>query len=234
MKPRNTGGGNSNKERVLVPSGTHFSRIVSVVFAGAIEGYYKGAKTDPRDKLIISYELSHKMRKGKDDKDVPFVISKEYAFFYGGTAHLRKDIEALLGRTMTEAECDFNNADGMFDPSTLLGKTASVTIVHNVSKTNNKTYVNCKTVAAVPEPYCNELPQPVRELVSFDITEFMDLQLLMKDPTFKNLNKFLKGKVESSVEYKTLVEMSNQNQPPATNPLGTDNSNVSSADDLPF
>jgi len=233
MKPRNRDVGNSNTERELVPSGTNFSRIVSVVFAGAIEGYYDGKKTDARDKLIISYELCHKMRKGKDG-DIPFVISKEYAFFYGATAHLRKDIEALLERQMTEAEYK----DGQFNPSTLLGMAASITVIHNTSKKNNKTYANAKTVAAVPQPYRDDLPPPVRDLVNFDITKFTDLQTLQSDPTFKGLNNFLKGKVKSSLDYKTLVEDAQEIQPPTTTapPQNTAGSqfNNNGSDDLPF
>lgn len=238
MKPRNTGSSNSNTDRTPVPSGTHFSRIVSVVFAGAIEGYYQGKKTDARDKLIISYELCHKMRKGKDDIDIPFVISKEYAFFYGGTAHLRKDIEALLERQMTEAE----HKDNEFEPASLLGKAASITVIHNVSAKNGKTYVNAKTVAAVPETYRDGLPQPVRPLVNFDITKFTDLQTLLNDPVYKELNKFLKGKVNSSIDYKTLVDEANPqvtNTTTTTTPTNETKQNENpfpnnGADDLPF
>lgn len=245
MKPRNQGSrtGSSNP-KILVPSGTHTARIVCVAFVGAIKGWYKGAETDARDKLIISYELCNEMRKIKDDKEIPFVISKEYAFFYGTTSHLRRDVEALLSRKLGANEVDYDRPDEMFNASTLLGMPASVTVIHKeyvTKKDIKKTDVRVSTVSAIPaEFHANVLP-PSRDLIEFDISVFTSIEALHEDSIFKGLNKYLKGKVESSVDYNNLQAMASpsteetpteiQQMPPSKEDLGD---GFNGGDDLPF
>lgn len=248
MKPRNNNSGgsnnnNSNDKSNLVPQGAHTARIVLIAFIGALKKTFKG-QDKVQDTILVTYELTDEEREYQDEK-YKMVLTKEYGFNYSSKGFFRRDIEAILARTLTDQEVDYNS-DNLFDPSTLLDIPVMITVTHKDWESNGRSGVNVDiaAVSAVPEKMKQHLPHAQRSLINFDISKFTALSDLKNDETFKKLNKFVKMKIEQTNDWKALVEMDSHNNPtPTTNqaPINTPITNqnttseyVEMPDDLPF
>lgn len=244
----NANNSNGNKDLNLIPEGAHVARVVLIAFIGGLEKEYQGKK-QVRDTVLISYELTDEVREYNGEK-YKMIITREYGFNYSEKGHLRRDIEAMLARKLSDAEVDYNSPD-LFKINTILDTPCMITVVHEKwqSKDGTKNGVNqeVSAVSALPTKM-KEMTEPAqRKLVAFDVSQFSSLNDLFNDDSYKNLNKFVKAKLEQSKDYKDLLEMhkasggNNQttqtNQPPVTNQNNTtvsSNPDDSMCDDLPF
>lgn len=244
MKPRNNSSNsnnNPNYDATLVPQGAHTARIVLIAFIGGLLKTFQG-KESVKDTILVTFELTDEEREYQDAK-YKMVITKEYGFNYASKGFFRRDIEAILARTLTDNEVDYNSAN-LFDPATLLDTPVMITVTHEPWESKGKSGINVEVaaVSAIPEKMKAHIPPAQRSLINFDMSKYTALADLKSDDTYNKLNKFVKMKIEQTNDWKALVEMDSHNNPPATNqaPINTPitNQNVSSeqmeSDDLPF
>src|SRR5690606_12419094 len=138
----------------------------------------------------VTFELTDEEREYQNEK-YKMVLTKEYGFNYAAKGFFRRDIEAVLARTLSDEEVDYNS-DKLFDPITLLDTPVMITVTHETWEKNGKSGINVDVAAvgAVPEKMKQHIPPAQRSLINFDISKFSELSQLQNDDTFKKLNKF--------------------------------------------
>lgn len=249
MKPRNqnsSGNHAPSDASNLVPQGAHTARIILVAFIGALVKTFQG-KEQSKDTILVTFELTDEERDYQGEK-YKMVITKEYGFNYAPKGFFRRDIESILARPLSDDEVNYDS-EKLFNPSTLLDIPVMITVTHETWESKGKSGINVEVqaVSALPEKMKALIAPAQRKLVNFDISKFTVLSELKADETFKQLNKFIKGKIEQTTDWKALVEMSNddtQSQPTTTTEqTNTTNVNFNQnsisenenlPDDLPF
>jgi hypothetical protein len=184
-------GGSSDFE--LAPSGNHVARCYRIVDMGS----HKNSYGNTLRKILVSWELH-----GEDDEGnpltmpdgKPLMISANYTLSLSEKATLRAVLESWRGKPFTLKELSG------FDITAVLGHWCMVTIAHEVSQKNQKTYANVKSVAPVPAVIKkNGLPDGVNKVCSLSLDPATFDQAL-----FDSLSDGIKKKIMESPEYKKL------------------------------
>ena len=184
-------GGSSDFE--LAPAGNHVARCYRIVDMGS----HKNSYGNTLRKILVSWELH-----GEDDEGnaltmpdgKPLVISANYTLSLSEKATLRAVLESWRGKPFTLQELSG------FDITAVLGHWCMVTIAHEVSQKNQKTYANVKSVAPVPAVIKkNGLPDGVNKVCSLSLEQATFDQAL-----FDSLSDGIKKKIMESPEYKKL------------------------------
>src|SRR5690606_27286838 len=149
MKPRNNSSSGSNNNNPkdtsnLVPQGAHTARIVLVAFIGGLLKNFQG-KESVKDTILVTFELTDEEREYQNEK-YKMVLTKEYGFNYAAKGFFRRDIEAVLARTLSDEEVDYNS-DKLFDPITLLDTPVMITVTHETWEKNGKSGINVDVAA---------------------------------------------------------------------------------------
>lgn len=135
LKGNYKGGG---KDFEPITEGVHVGIIYGVVDVGTHTIEYQD-KTVERQQLVIIWELpEERMQDGR-----PFSISKKYTKSLHEKASLRKDVEAISGRKLTEEDIE------TFNPADLVGSGCQLQVVH--TEKNGKTYANIFAIMALPK-----------------------------------------------------------------------------------
>lgn len=135
----------SLKEFAPVPVGTHLARCISLIHIGHIPNTIKGAKSDIRNVIRLTWELPEELLPAKDgETGMPYVISQDYTLSMHEKASLRKLVQTWLGTKMTDEEAE------NFDVESLIGKACLLNVIHTVSNANGKTYGNVQSVTSLP------------------------------------------------------------------------------------
>jgi hypothetical protein len=177
----------------LAPVGNHLARCYRIVDMGSHQNSYGNTLR----KILISWELH-----GEDDEGnglstadgKPLMISGNYTLSLSEKATLRALLEAWRNKPFTLDELNG------FDITALLDKWCMVTIVHETSNKNQKTYANVKTISPVPQAIKkNGLPEGINKIASLSLEpEAFDRAL------FDSLSDGLKKKIMESPEYKKI------------------------------
>ena len=184
-------GGSSEFE--LAPAGNHVARCYRIVDMGSHGNSYGNTLR----KILVSWELH-----GEDDEGnplampdgKPLVISANYTLSLSEKATLRAVLESWRGKPFTLQELSG------FDITAVLGHWCMVTIAHETSQKNQKTYANVKNVAPVPAIIKkNGLPEGVNKVCSLSLEPATFDQAL-----FDSLSDGIKKKIMESPEYKKL------------------------------
>ena len=177
----------------LAPAGNHLARCYRIVDMGSHQNSYGNVLR----KILISWELHGEDENGlglstADGK--PLMISGNYTLSLSEKATLRALLEAWRNKPFSLDELNG------FDITALLDKWCMVTIVHETSKHNQKTYANVKAVAPVPQAIKkNGLPDGINKIVSVSLEpDAFDRSL------FDALSDGLKKKIMESPEYKKI------------------------------
>jgi hypothetical protein len=177
----------------LAPAGNHLARCYRIVDMGSHQNSYGNVLR----KILISWELHGEDENGlglstADGK--PLMISGNYTLSLSEKATLRALLEAWRNKPFSLDELNG------FDITALLDKWCMVTIVHETSKQNQKTYANVKAVAPVPQAIKkNGLPDGINKIVSVSLEpDAFDRSL------FDALSDGLKKKIMESPEYKKI------------------------------
>jgi hypothetical protein len=177
----------------LAPSGNHLARCYRIVDMGSHQNSYGNVLR----KILISWELHGEDENGlglstADGK--PLMISGNYTLSLSEKATLRSLLEAWRNKPFTLEEL------AGFDITALLDKWCMLTIVHETSNKNQKTYANVKTISPVPQAIKkNGLPDGINKIASLSLEpETFDRGL------FDSLSDGLKKKIMESPEYKKL------------------------------
>jgi len=116
--------------RALVPPGTHAARVYMIADLGIQETTFK-AETKNKRMIMFRWELLDETI-SIDGKDVPMTVGKEFSFSMHELAGLRKMIESIVGKRMTDKEAYD------FDVSTLIGIPCLLGISHATSEAGNQ------------------------------------------------------------------------------------------------
>jgi hypothetical protein len=177
----------------LAPSGNHLARCYRIVDMGSHQNSYGNVLR----KILISWELHGEDENGlglstADGK--PLMISGNYTLSLSEKATVRSLLEAWRNKPFTLDEL------AGFDITALLDKWCMLTIVHETSNKNQKTYANVKTISPVPQAIKkNGLPDGINKIASLSLEpETFDRGL------FDSLSDGLKKKIMESPEYKKI------------------------------
>lgn len=189
------GGGDFKK----VPQGVHMARCYSLIDMGTqLVRSQHGDKE--LHKIRIAWELFGEDDEGKpltierDNVVSPMTINKSYTLSLNEKANLRKDLESWRGRAFTDEE-----AKG-FDISKLLNVYCMINVTH--SETNGKTYANVASITPIPSALKNAKPEPVHEIVTFDLDN-------PDWAVFDSFHDKLKEAIKSSPEFAVAAGHSN-------------------------
>jgi hypothetical protein len=195
---------------VQVEPGTYVARCYSMIEIGTIETEFNGEKKKAH-RVSITWELPTELAVFHEDKGPePFVVSKEYTLSMHEKATLRKDLESWRGKAYTEEETK------RFDVTKLLGQACMLSVVQEAGKKDpTRNYVKVSSVSKIVRGMeCPPQINPTRLLCfeSFD------------EKVFNSLSDYMKDKVRSSDEYKSMQEPNQVN----------DKNDTDDMSDLPF
>lgn len=196
--PQGTSQKTKKENLEILPQGPQPAVIFAVVDLGTHKESYMGGEPKDKKKIFIGLEFPQlKQVFYEDDNEVrSAAIFIESTFAMNDKAKLRKIVEAVCGRGMTDTEAY------SYDVTKILGTRILVNVGHNVSKKNGKTYA-----AADGFMPLGQYPLPV----PFD--PINDYWSFYGDPSgnnyktmnFAKLPGFLKKKVIDSNEGKAYI-----------------------------
>ena len=180
--PENNGG-----DFELTPDGTFPARCYRFIDMGSHEQTFQGESKGLKRLVMITFELPTELM--KDGR--PFSIGKRYTWSMHEKATLRKDLEAWRGQRFQQS--DFG--PGGFDVKNLLGKTATLTVMH--TEREGTTYANIASVSKAMKGVT--IPEQVNPstFLSLDHTEF-------DRNVFQGLSEKLQKFIGESPEYQSL------------------------------
>ena len=178
-------------QRELIPTGNYPARIYEIIELGTVDSQWMG-EPKKTHKIRIGFELPTEKRVFDETKgEQPMVISKEMALSFGDLAGLRKIIEAVEGRKITDAEAV------NYDVLEILGKPLLVTVSHSEPNEQGIVYANATTFSPLikgltVEPLINK-PRVLTyenwdENVYNSLPEFLK-EKMNKTPEFLNRGK---------------------------------------------
>lgn len=187
------GNGGSKFNAPELEPGAYPARLVGIVFLGVQKQRpFQGQAKPPIDEVRYTYELSHEFMQddeGNDMEDKPRWFSEDMPV-YGPEADKAK-------LTRRNKAIDPNDeADG--DPTVLLGRSCSVTLVSNPGKGKHqgKVFTNVGDVSALGKMKGYVQPELVNPTFYFDP---MDLNCTLEE--FRKLPEFLQTKIKEADDY---------------------------------
>jgi len=172
-----------NKDRVMLPEGSHVAVLVGLVDLGTQETFY-----GPKKQIGFLFEFPNKKHTFKED-DGPVSLSRSVIVTssLNQKSTLCKYVVAIKGKQLTKSEMESG-----IDLSELLGRATLATIVHRPGK-DEQVYDNITGLSIMPEGLpCGEVTSDPFE---FEIS-----------PELKNWDKvpeWMQKKIAESPEYKS-------------------------------
>lgn len=183
-----TNSGNANRE--IIPAGNYIARCYSMIHVGTVEEDIMG-ELKVMNKCRITWELPGELRVFDQAKgEQPLVISKEYTLSMHEKANLRRDLESWRGKAFTEEQAK------SFDIAKLLGAPCMLNIIHKTTR-GGKDYAMISNISSLPKGF--NCPPQINDTFEWNFEDKFDAAELEKMPDF------IKDKVKSSAEYKTLM-----------------------------
>lgn len=175
-------------QKELIPAKTHEAYCYGVVDTGTQERKpFKGVAKPPCRQIILFFEFPDCRAKFKEDgPEEPRVKSQKYAYFTDEKSSLAKLCKSWLGKKVQEVDFD-----------KLAGTPASITVSHDVSESNGKTYDNMANIAPLSEKLVPLMTPQTNENMYFSI-----LQDGFDSPKFEKLYDWVKKVIMESAEYK--------------------------------
>lgn len=174
-------------QRELIPTGNYPARVYEIIELGTVDGQWMG-EAKKTHKIRVGFELPTEKRVFDEKKgEQPMVISKEMALSFGDLAGLRKIIEAVEGKKITDAEAV------NYDVLSIIGKPLLVTVSHSEPNEQGITYANATTFSPLIKGLTVE---PLHNKIRVLTYEKWDEQL------YQSLPEFLKEKIEKTPEFK--------------------------------
>ena len=143
--------------KYLAPAGTHIARCYKMIHVGERDYEYQG-EPKKKNSLWVYFELPNELAVFNPEKgEEPYSVNIEYNHVPYETAKIMKHINSWRGKALSPQEIDD------FDVSTLLGQPCMITIVHNTSAANGKTYANIAAISGLPKG--KNIPQFLQEIM---------------------------------------------------------------------
>jgi hypothetical protein len=174
----------SSKPQVLIPAGTHLAVLYSIVDLGTQENK-SDPKKGPMRVVMLTWEFPKK-RADFDGQSRPLVLNKQMAFSMYKKAGLRKIVEAMTGKTLSNKDAD------EFDLETILGTGCVVSVKHVQSNDGTKTYNNFVSCGTLMEGMT--APKPENKTVIYSVDDG-------NNDVFESLPNWIKQKIQASPEW---------------------------------
>ena len=176
----------NSKEYAIPDAGVHSARLIWLIDLGTQEptnpAYY------PARKLKLGFELVDTEAEFDGEKK-PLMVSTEVSFSHNEKSKLHEIVKAWTGIVLSK--------DKDFDLSSLLGKEALVTVVHNQSS-DGRVYANIAGVSGVPKGFPVKEPKNLLTGLSLADGEF-------SEKIFASLPEKIREKIQKSPEYKMAI-----------------------------
>jgi hypothetical protein len=156
---------NGSKDFKKVPQGTHIARCYMFADMGEQVTEYSAGQ----HKVRIQWELLGHEPDGTpmtieiDGVEKQMIIGKTYTLSLAETSALRKDLESWRGIPFTASQLEG------FELKKIMGAYCMVTVTHTVKE--GRTYVNVAGVKPVSPEFRDNKPDPVNDVIYFDMTE---------------------------------------------------------------
>lgn len=170
-----------------IPAGTHIARAIRVIDLGTqMVQKYKATpgELEPKEKLMIIFELPYETMIDKEGKEMPMVKSKEYTKSLHEKAVLRKDLQSWRGKAFTDEEL------AGFNVNNIVGKPCQVSIEHEVK--GDKTYTNITAVVGMAKG--STCPEAVNPVFTYEIEEG-------ESGHFSEMPEWIQEKIKKSLEF---------------------------------
>lgn len=177
----------------IIPAGKCHATLYSIIDCWTQEINSKTYGKSEKRRVFITWELPEFLHEFKEwDGEKPCVVSQEYTFSTYGSSHMRRMIEAMLGKQneMTDEEASEVSLDD------LVWMRCQIKVIHNAP------YVNIGTIYdldAKEQKDAKKKFKQVNESKLFDLDEF-DVKV------FDTLPNFLQEKIMKSPEYAEALE----------------------------
>lgn len=186
---------NGNKNFKQVPAGLHVARCYMFADMGEqITDYSAG-----QHKVRIQWELLGTESDGTpmtveiDGLIKQMTIGKTYTLSLAETSSLRKDLESWRGVPFTPSQLDG------FEVKKIVGAYCMLKVEHTTR--DGRTYVNVTGVKPLSAEYREEKPDPVNDVIYFDMTE-------PNWDMFNSLPDWIKENVKKSPQFAELQSSS--------------------------
>jgi hypothetical protein len=164
-----------------------------MIHIGTIKESYQGEEKFI-NKVRLSFELPTELKVYKEENgEQPAVLSKEFTLSLSEKSNLRAFLNSWRGKALTEEECK------SFDITVLAGKACTLSVIHKTSKVSGKTYAEIASIGGVMKGM--EVPAIMNPEIVFSVNNFDQV-------AFDSFPDFIKEKIQSSNEYKALLESS--------------------------
>lgn len=178
----------SNKDKVLIPEGTHPARVIGFIHVGTANDTYMG-EVKKFNKIRLTFEFPeevHVFKEGEEAK--PLVHSQEFTFSMGKKSNLRPIVEGIIGTTLDDEEA-YN-----FNFASLLGIPCLVSIKHGKTQ---KGAVYAK-IGGTSKLMKGQIVKEAKNPITILTYQKWDEKL------FQSLPQFLKDKITATDEYKAM------------------------------
>lgn len=177
------------QQRELIPAGNYVAICYKMLQIGTVDNVYAGV-TSKKPMIRVGWELSDELKVFKDgEQPKPYVIDKEYTFFMGDNANLRKDLQSWRGSAFTDKEA----AD--FDLAKLVGAPCLLNIIHKKNEAGTKSYENIAGITPLPKSTPKPKPFNKPQILAFDDWD---------EKLFESLPAFISDKIKTSTEYNAM------------------------------
>lgn len=169
------------------PQGTHTARCFRFVDLGSHEQTYQGENKGLKRLVMLSFEIpGETMEDGR-----PFTISKRYNWSMHEKSTLRKHLEAWRGKKFADSDL----GPGGFDIRNVLGKTCTLTVVHN--ERDSDIFANIDSIGAPMKGV--QLPAQHNETVYVALDK-----AFFQQADYDKLSDRLKETIQKSPEWRRL------------------------------
>ena len=182
---------NGSKDFKKVPQGTHIARCYMFADMGDQMSDYG---SDQR-KIRLQWELLGEEADGTpmtieiDGVTKQMVIGKTYTLSLAESSNLRKDLESWRGIPFTASQLEG------FELRKLMGAYCMLTVTHTTKE--GRTYVNVASIKPLGKEFKDDKPDPVNDLIYFDMTE-------VNWEMFNALPDWIKDNVKKSPQFAEL------------------------------
>ena len=184
-----------------IESGSYVGRIYQLIHLGTVQGF----EGKMQNKVRIGFELPTELHTfDKERGEQPRVISKDYTLSFNEKATLTKVITACDPDAL---KLDDDGLMEEFDVETLVGKECLITIAQKPKKDGTGNYAYIDSTTRIPKGMT--CPSAINEPQILNYTNW-------NEELYQKLPDFLKEKIASSDEYKTMKGLNS----PASDDVG--------------
>jgi hypothetical protein len=177
-------------QKELIPAGNYIARCYQMLHIGTVEENIQG-DLKQMNKVRIGWELPTELKVfNKEKGEQPCVISKEFTLSLSEKANLRKMLASWRGKDFSPKEAE------SFDITKLIGVPCMLNIIHKPAKDGSRHYEEIGSVSPMPKGM--DCPAQVNATSILDYDKF-------NKKLFDSLPDFIKLKIQSSDEYKAMI-----------------------------